>query len=154
MVRTVDPTRVEQDARTRWADRDVEPAPVRDDDGRLVAVPPSERLSGISRAARIISVSDSLAEAVAALLRADGVEAVVDHVRVDPGHGDHQVMALRGPGGQVVPLQPGGTTVRVYPPSDDIQLTGEPVAAADVAAEPDGWVTAATIAAALREHLA
>ncbi|WNV86708.1 hypothetical protein [Umezawaea sp. Da 62-37] len=96
---------------------------------------------------------NGLAEVTVALLRADGLDAVADRVRVDPEVDDHQVMAVRGPAGSVAPLHLGATTARVYPPGAGIALTGPPTTMVEVTAEKDGWVTAATLATALREHL-
>jgi hypothetical protein len=156
MATTEAPKAPDAHARAYWHTLDAPPPRAGfDEHGNPVPVPvaPSERHAHAVRRAGIIRVTDDLAGAVVTLLRADGVMAEIDHVRIDPAAGDHEVMAVRGPSGRVAPLYPGGTTVRVYPPSGDIQLTGEPVAAVEVAAEPDGWVTAATVAAALREHL-
>lgn len=153
-AKTVDPARLDQAARARWADLGAPPAPVRDEDERVVAVPSSERLAGITRRAAAIGISDGLAEAVAALLRADGVDAAAERERIDPEQAEVPVIAVRGPGGLVAPLHPGGRTVRVYPAGEDTLLVGPPVVEVDVAAEPDRWVTAANLAAALREHLA
>ncbi|RKT54369.1 hypothetical protein [Saccharothrix australiensis] len=155
MAKTVDPARVEQDARTRFADLDAAAPAARDDRG--VEHAPGERYVDILRRARLIAISDGLADAVLARLAAAGVEAVTDRVRVDPAEDDRQVMAIAGTVGgtpAVVPLRPGGTTLRAYPAGPDTTLTGPPLVIVEgVAREPDGWVGAAAIADALAEHL-
>ncbi|GGP75026.1 hypothetical protein [Saccharothrix coeruleofusca] len=154
-----DPQRVEQDARTRFANLDEPPPAVRDADNRLVQLTPNARFLEIRRRARLIAVSDGLAEAVALLLGGDGARVSVDHVRVDPAESrDEQVMAVRGTirgVDAVVPLRPGALHLHAYPATDDIELTGEPLLSVELSPDvrqSDGWVPAAAIVAALREH--
>lgn len=152
-----DPQRVEQDARTRFANLDEPPPAVRDADNRLVQLTPSARFTEIKRRARLIAASDGLAEAVVLL---SGGRARVDHVRVDPAEsGDEQVMAVRATirgVDAVVPLRPGALHLRAYPATDDIALTGEPLLNIELSPDvrqADGWVPAAAVVDALREHL-
>ncbi len=150
-TKTIDPARVEQDARARFADLTTAPPAVRDDHG--VDHAPDARYVEIRRRARLIAVSDGLADAVLAHLAGFGVEAEADQVRVDPAESDEQVMAIRCPlngSPAVVPLRPGATTLRGYPVTDDILLSGEPVTVDLPGGEADGWVTAAAIAEALK----
>lgn len=149
----VDPARAELDARTRWATLTTPPPAAHDEDGRPVPLTPSERYLGILRGARLIAASSSLADAVAALLRAQGVQAEVDKARVDPEEADGgQVVAVRA-GDRVVPLRPGGTVLRVYADNGAIELAGPPMATVQVEADSQGWVSAAGIVEALVPHL-
>ncbi|XVS62039.1 hypothetical protein ACQPYE_27725 [Actinosynnema sp. CA-299493] len=160
--RTVaDPVASEVDARARWASLDPVAATGQDQHGRRLEIAPSELLAPILRRARLISASAALCEAVVAHLAASGVDAVVDQVRADPraadelaadGRGPVQVIAVRA-GDRLVPLRPGHGTLRVWPLTEDVDLTGEPLAEVTVDADPDRWVPAARIAEALRPHL-
>jgi hypothetical protein len=157
----VDPDRLDREARELFLNLSPAPMTGQDKDGRTVTVTPSERLAEITRRARMIAVSDTLAQAVVALLAQRGVRAGIGHVQVDPAaEGDEQVLGLEvGVGGTpaVVPLRPGTPHLRAYPAVDHIDLSGqEPLFTLDLpadAAGPDGWVTAGTIAAALAERL-
>ncbi|WP_309115212.1 hypothetical protein [Saccharothrix sp.] len=93
MANTLDPARAEQEARTRFADLGIAAPAVRDDRGTVHS--PDARYVEILRRARLITISDGLAEAVTAHLTATGIEAEVDQVRVDPAETDEQVMAIR-----------------------------------------------------------
>lgn len=157
----VDPERLDREARELFLNLLPAPMTGQDKDGRTVTVTPSERLAEITRRARFIAVSDSLAQAVAALLAQRGVPAEIGHVQVDPAaEGDEQVLGLEvraGDAHAVVPLRPGTRHLRAYPAVEHIDLTGhEPLLTLDLpadAAGPDGWVTATTIATALAELL-
>ncbi|WP_433272136.1 hypothetical protein ACQPZF_15520 [Actinosynnema sp. CS-041913] len=155
MAKTVDPARVEQEARTRFAELDATAPAARDDRG--VDHPPPARYVDILRRARLISISDGLADAVLARLADKGVEAAVDQVRVDSLEDDHQVMAIActaAGAAAVVPLRPGASVLRIYPAGPDIVLTGPPLATVELAVrEQDRWVSAASIADALEPHL-
>ncbi|GAA1350256.1 hypothetical protein GCM10009660_46680 [Catellatospora bangladeshensis] len=155
VAKTADPARLEQEARSRFADLDTTVPPVRDDRG--VEHAPGERYTDILRRARLIAISDGLADAVVALLAARGIRAEVDQVRVDPAEDDHQVMAVAGSvagAPVVIPLRPGSTVVRIYPAGPGIALAGPAVVTVEqVARESDGWVSAAAIAEALAGHL-
>ena len=149
MAKIVDPARVEQDARARF----VESPAVR---GERVA---GDRYVEIVRRARLIAVSDGLADAVVARLVAKGVSAAVDQVRVDPAVNDEQVMAVTcalGDTSAVLPLRPGATTLRLYPAGNGIVLTAPPLATIELpldAVENDRWVSAAVIADTVADHL-
>ncbi|MEJ2855098.1 MULTISPECIES: hypothetical protein [unclassified Saccharothrix] len=157
MARTLDPARVEQDARSRFAELGAAPPAVRDDNG--VEHSPAARYVEVCRRARLIAASDGLADAVVAHLAAAGVEAEVHQVRVDPAEGDEQVMALRATAAGapvLVPLRPGATTVRVYPFTDDLVLSEPALHVVELPATAragDGWVDAAATAQALAPHL-
>ncbi|ONI92648.1 hypothetical protein ALI22I_02570 [Saccharothrix sp. ALI-22-I] len=157
----VDPEQLDREARELF--RQLTPASVagRDQHDRAVTVAPAERLVEITRRARFIAVSDTLARAVVALLGRQGITAEIGHVQVDPAaEGDEQVMGLlvdlHG-ARAVVPVRPGSTRLRAYPETGDIDLAGsEPLlvlALSDNAVEQDGWVTADSIGTVLVEHL-
>lgn len=157
MSKAVDPTRVEQEARTRFAELGTVPT-VRDERG--IEHTPADRYLAILRQARLIAISDGLADAVTAHLAAKGIQAAVDQVRVDPAGTDYQVMAITctvNDSTVAIPLRPGATTLRLYPATDNIVLAEPPLATIELpldAVEPDHWVTATTIADALANHLA
>lgn len=149
--------RAEKHARDLWLDRDLSPAMYVDESGRKVEAAEGDRYRQIKRSARIIAISDGLATAVAGMLADLGVQASVDHVRIDPAEDDRQqVIAVRfrvGPADVVVPIRPGAVHLRAYLASDEILLTGEPVFIAEPVVDPardtDGWVAASALAAAL-----
>ncbi|MGM1057646.1 hypothetical protein [Saccharothrix sp. Mg75] len=155
----VDAQRLDREAHELFKQLGVVPTTGQDKDGRTITITPGERFTEINRRARLIAVSDTLAQAVAHLLTTRGVRAEVDQVRVDPAaEGDEQVMALRvtaAGADAVIPLRPATTRLRAYPPAPDIDLTGHtPLAEFDLAPGADGWVTADAIADALLPHLA
>lgn len=158
----VDPDRLDREARDLFLNLTPAPTTGRDQNGRPVTIAPSERFTEITRRARFIVVSDTLAQAVVALLARQGVHAGIGHVHVDPAaEGDEQVLGLHVPFGEgeaVVPLRPATAHLRAYPTTDRIDLTGhDPLFTLDLPAADvgqDGWVPATTIATALTEHLA
>ncbi|MFI9006095.1 hypothetical protein ACIGNX_02520 [Actinosynnema sp. NPDC053489] len=158
----VDPDRLDREAHDLFLHLTPAPTTGQDKDGRPVTITPGERYAEIARRARFITVSDVLAQAVAALLARHGVTAEVEHVRVDPAaDGDEQVLGLLVPvegGRAVVPVRPASTRLRGYPVVDGIDLAGhQPLFAVDLpagAAGADGWVGADAIGSALLPHLA
>jgi hypothetical protein len=157
----VDPDRLDREARELFLRLTPTPVVGHDKDGRTVTIAPGERLAEITRRARFIAVSDTLAQAVVALLGERGVRAEVGHVRVDPAaEGDEQVLGLLvqvDDAPAVVPVRPGARRLRAYPAVEGIDLAGhEPLFAVDLPADavgPDGWVTAGAIGTALLERL-
>ncbi|MBB5960078.1 hypothetical protein FHS29_006701 [Saccharothrix tamanrassetensis] len=155
MAKTVDPARVEQEARTRFAEMGAAGPAARDQRG--VDHEPPARYVEILRRARLIAISDGLAEAVIARLAEKGVRVAVDQVRVDPAENDEQVIAIAGTVGgvaAVIPIRPGASVLRAYPAGPDLVLAGEPLATVELSPkESDRWVGAAAIADALADHL-
>ncbi|MGW4113979.1 hypothetical protein ACWEFJ_24170 [Actinosynnema sp. NPDC004786] len=157
----VDPDRLDREAHELFLHLEPAPAVGQDKDGRTVTIPPGERFAGIARRARFIAVSDTLAQAVAALLARRDVPAEVGHVRVDPAaDGDEQVLGLDvavAGARAVVPIRPGTARLRAYPAVEGIDLAGhEPLLTIDLPADAigrDGWITADAIATALAAAL-
>ncbi|MEU4446802.1 hypothetical protein AB0K14_26145 [Actinosynnema sp. NPDC050801] len=158
---TVDPDRLDREAHETFLRLSPAPVIAHDENGRPVTVTHSQRLTEITRRARFIAVSDTLARAVAALLTRQGVQAEVGHVHVDPAaEGDEQVLGLHitiDNTHAVVPIRPGTPHLRAYPTTDHIDLTGhQPLLTIDLppdAAGQDGWITADTITTALIERV-
>ncbi|MEU4804000.1 hypothetical protein [Actinosynnema sp. NPDC023587] len=154
MAKTVDPARVEQDARARYAELRATPAAPAGEVDEHTA-----RYTDVLRRARLIAASDGLADAVTAHLAGKGIRTRTDQVRVDPAEDGHQVIALAcalGDTPALLPLHPGGTALRLYPAGTDLRLTGPPLVTVDLpdtARAADHWVSAATIADALEQHL-
>ncbi|GAA2679948.1 MULTISPECIES: hypothetical protein [Actinosynnema] len=167
----VDPVRAETDARAWWDALGAPPAPLVDEAGARVVLAPGERLTRITRHARLLVISDRLAIAVAALLAGHGVHAVVARAHTEtataqPGEGQEadeavaheqriaarRAMCLRA-GEVLVPIVPGSTTLRLYPATTEELLT-DPLREVQIPAEQGGWVPAPALAAALAPELA
>jgi hypothetical protein len=105
----------------------------------------------------LIVASDCLAEAVIAHLAADHqIQATIDMVRYDPAIPDSaEVLALSTQlaGLRVlIPMLPGHTTLRAYPPAPPGAPLGDAVQAIAVLPpeeRPADWVPAAAIASAI-----
>jgi hypothetical protein len=155
MTKAVTAQTAEAAARRSWNELDLAPPTATDEHG--TPLPVSENFQRIVRQAKIIGASDQMATAVAALLNEQGVDARVEHVRVDPGspamgtgHGDRRA---HGPRRCAVPIIPAAPGRRVYRATGD--ELGDPlvtVTAPDDVVERDGWIPAAVMAGLLREH--
>ncbi|KOX11908.1 hypothetical protein ADK67_48130 [Saccharothrix sp. NRRL B-16348] len=151
---------MDREARELFRQLTPEPTTARDRNDRPVTIAPSERMVDITRRSRLIVVSDTVAQAVVALLARRGIDSEIGHVHVDPAENDEQVLGLLvtlDGRPAVVPIRPAARQLRAYPAVDAIDLTGhEPLRVIDLpadAVEPDGWVGAATISTAVAEHL-
>jgi hypothetical protein len=117
----VDPDRLNREAHELFLHLSPAPVACHDENGRVVTITPGQRIAEITRRARFIVASDTLAQAVAALLSRHGVQAEVGHVQVDPAaEGDEQVLGLRvlvDDAQAVVPIRPGTLHLRTYPES-------------------------------------
>lgn len=86
MAKTVDidVDRLEREARELFGQLTPGPSVSQDKDGRTITIPAGERTVEITRRARIIAVSDTLARAVVELLTRRGHVATIGHVQIDP----------------------------------------------------------------------